>query len=70
MLANIMTIIAAVAAILPKIIEAVQSGQIKSGAEDEVLAALMQQMAARIDAANAADKETTDEATDPYNRAR
>lgn len=67
MLTSILTIIASIASILPTIINAVQTGQIKSGAEDEVLAALSTLFTARINAANAA-KEATDETTDPYNR--
>ena len=70
MLSSILTIIAAIASILPQIITAVQTGQIKSGAEDEVLAALSAKFNARIQAANEAAKETTDEDTDDNNRSR
>lgn len=68
MFTSILTIIAALASILPQIITAVQNGQIKTGAEDEVLAALSAKFTARIQAANDAAKETTDETTDPNNR--
>jgi Na+-translocating ferredoxin:NAD+ oxidoreductase RnfG subunit len=67
MLTTILTIIASIASILPTIINAVQTGKIQSGAEDEVLAALSTLFAARVAAANAAT-ETTDETADPANR--
>lgn len=70
MLSNILTIIVAICSVIPAIVSAVQNGHIKEGAYDEVIDALSKQFQARVDAANAAAKETVNENIDPYNRTR
>jgi hypothetical protein len=54
MLSSILTILAAIASVLPTIIAAVREGQIKTGAYDEVLSALAVAQASRVAAAVAA----------------
>jgi hypothetical protein len=51
---SILTILAALATILPQIVAAVRDGQIKTGAYDEILSALVAQQTARADRAIAA----------------
>jgi hypothetical protein len=69
MLTSILTILAAIAAILPQIIAAVREGEIKTGAYDEVISALVASQMARADAAVAAANAPDDGLSDGFDRA-
>lgn len=71
MLTSILTILAALASILPQIIQAVRDGEIKTGAYDEVLSALVALAQKRsADAVAARDHPDDGVYDDGYDRSR
>lgn len=67
--ATLWLIVKAVLAVLPMIVQMIQTGKIKQATEDELLKALASRLNERIDAAQKAKEgELPDEANDPLNR--